>query len=99
MLKLKCFIIGMILSSSLQVKAFTPANNTAACASVAALAASASASASQAMANKERERDKDKEPDMVTTVLVFIALLFLSALLFMCLFGLAGLFLKEDNGI
>lgn len=100
MLKTKCFIVGgMILSSLLQVKAFIPTNNTAACAAAAALAASASASASQAMANKEREQDKDKEPDIVTTVFGFTALLCLSALLFMCLFQLAGLFLGKDNDI
>ena len=98
MLKTKCFIVGgMILSSSLQVKAFTPTNNTAACVATAALATNTAVL--QANANKERERDKDKEPDMVTTVFVFIFLLFLSALLFMCLFGLFGFFLKEDNGI
>lgn len=95
MLKTKCFIVGgMILSSLLQVKAFIPTNNTAACAAAAALAASASASASQAMANKEREQDKDKEPDIVTTVFGFTALLCLSALLFMCLFEKAGFYEK-----
>ena len=100
MLKTKCFIVGgMILSSSLQVKAFTPANNTAACATAAAFAVNASASASQATANKECEQDKDKEPDIVTTVFAFAALLCLSALLFMCLFQLAGLFLGKNNGI
>ena len=91
-------IAGMILSSLLQVKAFIPTNNTAACAA-AALAVNVSASASQAMANEEREQDKDKEPDIVTTVFGFIALLCLSALLFMCLFQLVGLFLGKDNGI
>jgi divalent metal cation (Fe/Co/Zn/Cd) transporter len=98
MLNPKCFIVGgMILSSSLQVIAFTPTNNTAACVAVTALATNTAVL--QANANKERERDKDKELDMVTTVLVFIALLFLSALLFMCLFGLAGFFLGKDNDI
>lgn len=89
MLKNKCFIIGgMILSSSLQVKAFIPTNNTAAC-----------AAAANAAANKERERDKDKEPDIVTTAFGFIVLLFFSALLFMCLFEIASLFLGKDNDI
>lgn len=97
MLKTKCFIVGgMILFSSLQVKAFTPTNNTAACA---AAALATNTAVLQANANKERERDNDKEPGIVTTAFYFIAILCLSALLFMCLFGLAGLFLKEDNGI
>ena len=93
MLNPKCFIVGgMILSSSLQAKAFTPASNTAACAAAAALAVNTAVL--QANANKERERDKDKEPDIVTTAFGFVALLFLSILLFMCLFGIAGLFLE-----
>lgn len=90
---------GMILSSSLQVKAFTPTNNTAACVAAAALATSASASASQAMANKERERDNDKEPGILTVAFGFTALMFLSTLLFMCMFQIVGLFLREDNDI
>lgn len=52
-------IAGMILSSLLQVKAFIPTNNTAACAAAAAaLAVNVSASASQAMANEEREQEQ-----------------------------------------
>jgi hypothetical protein len=99
MLNLKCFIVGgMILFSSLQAKAFIPTSNTAACAAVAA-AATTNVAASRANANKEREQDKDKEPDIVTTAFGFTALLCFSAALFMCLFRLAGLFLKEDNGI
>ena len=95
MLKHKCFIIGMVLSSSLYVKGFTPTNNTAACVATAALANTANA----VNANKERERDNDKEPGIVTIAFAFIALLFFSALLFMCLFGIAGLFLGKDNDI
>lgn len=89
---------GMILSSSLYVKAFTPTNNTAACVAV-ANAAAANAAAANAAANKERERDEDKEPDIVTTAFGFIVLLCFSALLFMCLFGIAGFFLGKDNDI
>ncbi len=81
---------GMILSSSLQVKAFIPTNNTAACAAAAALAANA-ANAANAAANKECERDKDKEPDIVTIVFGFIV--------FLCLLEIAGLFLGKDNDI
>jgi 1,4-dihydroxy-2-naphthoate octaprenyltransferase len=103
MLKTKCFIVGgIILSSSLQVKAFTPTNNTAACVAAAALAvntANAANVANVANANKERERDNDKEPGIVTTAFAFFALLFFSILLFMCLVGIAGLFLEKDNGI
>lgn len=89
---------GMILSSSLYVKAFSPTNNTAACVAAAALATNA-ANAANAAANEERERDNDKEPDIVTTVLVDIPLLFICALLFMGLSGLAVLFLEKDNDI
>lgn len=81
------------MSSSLQAKAFIPTNNTAACAATAS-ALAVNTAVLQANANKERERDKDKEPDIVTTAFGFVALLFLSMLLFMCLFGIAGLFLE-----
>lgn len=100
MLNPKCFIVGgMILSSSLQVKAFTPTNNTAACAAAAAATLATNTAVLQANANKERERDKNNEPGIVTTAFGFTALLCFSALLFMCLFRLVGLFLEKDNGI
>lgn len=86
---------GMILSSSLYVKAFTPTNNTAACVAAATLAVNTANAANAANANKERERDNDKEPGIVTTAFAFFALLFFSTLLFMCLFQLVGLFLGE----
>lgn len=77
MLNPKCFIVGgMILSSSLQVKAVIPTGNTAACA--ATVAAAANTAVLRANANKERERDENKESDIFDV----IALLFLFALLF-----------------
>jgi hypothetical protein len=83
MLKTKCFIVGgMILSSSLQVKAFTPTNNTAAC-----VAAAANTAVLHANANKERERDKDKEPDTVTAAFIFFVIL--------CLCKIAVLFSEK----
>lgn len=88
---------GMILFSSLYVKAFTPTNNTAACVAAATLAVNTANAANVANANKERERDNDKEPGIVTTAFGFFVLLCFSALSFMCLFGIAGLFLGKDN--
>lgn len=87
------------MSSSLYVKAFTPTNNTAACVAAATLAVNTANAANATNANKERERDNDKEPGIITVAFGFFALLFLSTLLFMCMFEIAGLFLREDNDI
>lgn len=84
----------------LQVKAFTPTNNTAACAAVAAAnTAARAAAASHKNANKELERDKDEKPGIVKIAFDVITLLFFSTTLFICMVLLAGLFLGKDDGI
>lgn len=82
---------GMILSSSLQVKAFTPTSNTAACVTTLAT----NAAVSQANANKEREQGKNKEPDILTTPFGFVVLCFSFTLLFICLSVLDGSFFER----
>lgn len=97
MLKIKCFIVGgMILSSLLYVKAFASTNNTAACVAAASLAVNA---ANAANANKVCERDNDEKPGIVMTVFTYLTLLSYFALLFICLLQLTDLFLRKHDGI